>query len=1385
MQSITFLLLILLIVPNVLTQQLYYVKPNNLSIGSCPHRPCLTLDQYVKQTATYFTTRSTFIFLAGSHSLQTTVRLKNIFGITLKGADNDSNIIIICKNGVTISLSSVRSLDINGLTFVLHTSKTEQASSALSMLNSREIYISNSTFQGSADLNQNLARAIYCNNSDITITSCRFEGNTGDTGGAIYASGRNASIVFHNSYFCDNKAQMNGGAVYLSGGSVTVMDVKFSNNKALESGGAMHLSNSKLSLSGIENTFQGNQAKKGGGIYVITTRNSLVYSNVTSNTLHLNFQGNEAQELGGAIYAKFSSLTLGETLRHVHSFLNNSGEDGGAIYFLSDRSKLNLIRINGNSSFHDNKAFSFKPVSSFKSAGGALYIKFCIFFVSGTVLLSNNEAYYGGGLYLFGSDTSLAAIITFKNNSAEDGGGIFCVTASVLNSHSAQLNFVSNTARSRGGAYRISNFDPNNNMVISGSYINNQANICGGAVYIETGEKITFLNINVSGNSGSALCLSTGINITFFGTTTITNNTGRFGGGINTRRSFLYFRDHTTFDNNKASIGGGIYSLHGTLVFSGSTLFTHNTVDRDGGAIYALGTNITFKNQDLETCTNYCYKEATFEFNSAQNGAAVYFKNAATLDFHIYINFNTAHNHATQYGGAIYYEDITAPVQCELETNFHQDYSELTDLPYCFIQMSSLTSVRSLWSSILIKMNSYNDSAGINGSFLFGGLLDRCQLQIRNTSDDLQKSIIPYRVMKERIIKIQENGTNGITSLPYQLCFCENDQEYACSRVKHIDTQRGQKFTVSLRALDQLRSVTNTTVTAKISRTASLLLNQNSQMLPNVCKNVTYNLFSTEVHEQMILYPDGPCRDTGIASAVIDATLLPCPDAFVQSGQRCICEARLQEYDVDCIINEDIHITKNAGSKFWMNATYKNNSYEGLILYKTCPVDYCKNGTVNLTLDNPDIQCDLNHGGLLCGGCAANYSLMLGSFQCQVCSTAYITLLLPFAAAGIALVAFLSILRLTVASGMINSVILYANIVNSCRPIFFVTSNRNILTVFIAWMNLDLGIKTCFYDGMDAYAQTWLQFAFPIYVWILIILIIFTSRYSIIITKLIGHNPIAVLATLLLMSYAKILKIVIEVYSSVNLDYPRNRTVAVWLKDANVPYLQSKHLLLTVVISLVLIIFFLPYTLLLLVGYKLFRFSGRKYFHWLNMFKPLLDSYYAPYNKHTRYWTGFLLLVRCALYIVFSYNSLGATSKSLLAIIITFTAIVVIAWLSVKIYKRFFVNVIEATVYLNLITLSAVTLAGANSAALVYSLVGIVFVTMIGIMVYHFHILYVVKSAIWLKIKERLSSTFKKTSRPPLNTETVPCAPNNATSHDPRKIVSKTVIELREPLLEN
>ena len=92
-----------------------------------------------------------------------------------------------------------------------------------------------------------------------------------------------------------------------------------------------------------------------------------------------------------------------------------------------------------------------------------------------------------------------------------------------------------------------------------------------------------------------------------------------------------------------------------------------------------------------------------------------------------------------------------------------------------------------------------------------------------------------------------------------------------------------------------------------------------------------------------------------------------------------------------------------------------------------------------------------------------------------------------------ALVILLITCNVTVTEGTINGLIFYANIVRMNHTIFFPPYNSNILTIFIAWINLDIGIQSCFYNGMDGYTLTWLQFLFPIYIWTIIIFIILLS----------------------------------------------------------------------------------------------------------------------------------------------------------------------------------------------------------------------------------------------------------------------------------------------------
>ena len=240
----------------------------------------------------------------------------------------------------------------------------------------------------------------------------------------------------------------------------------------------------------------------------------------------------------------------------------------------------------------------------------------------------------------------------------------------------------------------------------------------------------------------------------------------------------------------------------------------------------------------------------------------------------------------------------------------------------------------------------------------------------------------------------------------------------------------------------------------------------------------------------------------------------------------------------------------------WINATFINGSPDGVLIHKHCPFDYCKADSFNLNLEDPDEQCAFHRSGILCGACQHNLSHVFGTSACRECSSLWALLWVPLIAlAGIALVVVLIVLNLTVSVGTINGLIFYANIVRANHATFFPPNITNsFLSWFIAWINLDLGIETCFYNGLDAYVKTWLQFVFPLCIWFLVITIIVLSHYFTFAARLSGRNAVPVLATLFLLSNAELLRIIIQ---STGLNYPDNFIRKVWFYAGNVDYFKG------------------------------------------------------------------------------------------------------------------------------------------------------------------------------------------------------------------------------------
>lgn len=200
----------------------------------------------------------------------------------------------------------------------------------------------------------------------------------------------------------------------------------------------------------------------------------------------------------------------------------------------------------------------------------------------------------------------------------------------------------------------------------------------------------------------------------------------------------------------------------------------------------------------------------------------------------------------------------------------------------------------------------------------------------------------------------------------------------------------------------------------------------------------------------------------------------------------------------------------------------------------------------------------------------------------------------------------------------------------------FCDEKHSIHCTMLYLLNLDLGIETCFYNGMDDYAKVWLQLIFPFYLLLIAVALIIGSRYSNTVQRLTSHRAIQVLATLFLLCYTKILLTVCRAlfFFSIITHLPSTHTTVVWSIDASVPIFGVKFTILYVA-CLIIFLILLLFNILLLFPRTLLRFK------YVNSFKPLFDAYFAPYKDRWSSWTGFQLLVRAV------FIGLSALDKSL------------------------------------------------------------------------------------------------------------------------------------------
>jgi len=148
---------------------------------------------------------------------------------------------------------------------------------------------------------------------------------------------------------------------------------------------------------------------------------------------------------------------------------------------------------------------------------------------------------------------------------------------------------------------------------------------------------------------------------------------------------------------------------------------------------------------------------------------------------------------------------------------------------------------------------------------------------------------------------------------------------------------------------------------------------------------------------------------------------------------------------------------------------------------------------------------------------------------------------------------------------------------------------------------------------MDAYAKTWLQFVFSAYEWALVGAIITLGHYSTTVARLFGSNPHFSFGDPFLLSYTKLLRTIITTFSLTILEYP-NELELVRILDGNIQLSHHKFFHSTLPHRVpALVLLFIPYTLLLLMGLWIQAHSKRRVVSWINNYRVIPGSI----QKHT------------------------------------------------------------------------------------------------------------------------------------------------------------------------
>ena len=683
--------------------------------------------------------------------------------------------------------------------------------------------------------------------------------------------------------------------------------------------------------------------------------------------------------------------------------------------------------------------------------------------------------------------------------------------------------------------------------------------------------------------------------------------------------------------------------------------------------------------------------------NAADNGGGIQSYGDSTMVLRPPVHVSFINNTAFHTGGAIFVSGIP------------------------FIRIPCFFSVfdPSFNPNPLANVTMSGNTALIAGSALYGGNVDNCYLTSASifTFNHIANSALGTEAFDYIFNYQEEEGLSVLSSDAKNLCFCVGNIPDCSIEATNATVLPGEPITVSIVGIGQRLGTTHSIITFR-EATTDTGLQRNIFFEPTIsmCSNITYmpNIEDNEtLPSQRVIEMSVTAEQ--MKQKAIYVNIQECPLGFEFSPTKgtCDCSPAIQELEVSVSCHASTATLSHSGD-VWIGY---DASHKCILTSSDCYSAYCLASGANFTVMNGDLQCDSDRSGYLCGQCAEGLSLMLGSERCGKCTNWSVLLFIPFSLAGFLLIGLITFLNLTVSTGFINGLIFYANILKINEAIFFPEGPIPFLSQFISWINLDFGIKACFYDGLTGFGKTWLQFLFPLYLWVIVIFIIVAARYSSKIAKLMGRQAVPVLATVILLSFTKLFRTCIQVWKRTIIKCDEKIELQLWAFDPNISYTSGRYWVLFVFAFLLFWLTLVPFTLLILLGPLIEKYLSKyRVFKWWFKLKPLFDAYGGPYEDKYRFWTGLLLLARLVLVQIFAFAS--DTIVTDISVITVVSILLGLLGIMSSLYRYKILDWLECFFLINIIFVALSTFKQEMYNSISVS-ISLAFLAFVAIVIYH------------------------------------------------------------------